>query len=170
MLVQKWIKNITIILVMVVASTGCMNDDKVDESSNKKEDSFLTATINGTVFSSSLDIVTFTANNQTYLLTADNKTRSEEYEFNWIINNNRDNDPAKIRYGFIELKNVGGDRNKNKTWQLPNNFNFEITANTNKYIEGTFSFTATPFGKIKDGQKNLEVTNGKFRANRPGIK
>ncbi len=107
---------------MIFTSTGCTNDDKIDDSSNKKGDSFLTATINGTAFSSSLELVAFRANRQTYLATADNKTGFDEYEFKWIINNDRDSDLDKIRYGYIELKDSGGNRKKNKTWKLPNNF------------------------------------------------
>lgn len=143
---------------------SCKNRKSVG-SNISSDESYLTANINGEAFTSTLEIVAFKANGQTYLATADNHGDSE-YEFNLIIENKKDSDSTKKRYGFIELKDSNGNRKNNKTWALPNNFNFTIINDADRYIEGVFSFTATPTGKNSDNQIDLVLTDGKFKANK----
>ncbi len=167
MLIRRF-RRINIMLGLVFLFAGC-SDSTEGNKSTSKSDAFLSATINGEAFSSSLEIVTFKANSQTYLATADNKSGVHEYEMNWIIQNDKANDPSKIRFGFIELKDPGGDRKKNKTWALPDNFDFKETGQTDASLEGTFSFTADAFVQgTRDTSDQLIVTNGKFRANIKG--
>lgn len=159
----KWQKNVWAGSMFLILLAGCSNDSPPLGNASADE-SFLTATIDGEAFSSSLEIVTFKVSGQTYLSTADNKLGVHEYEFNWVTQNDKDNNPSKLRYGSIELKDMGGDSKKDKAWQLPNNFSYAVTADAERHIEGTFSFTATQF----IGSDQLAVTNGKFRANKKG--
>ncbi|MBJ2173985.1 hypothetical protein JBL43_07035 [Aureibaculum sp. A20] len=157
-----------IIILLLLTAIGCKEDKKnsttkVDESTNTNNwGTFLTATINGEEFSSSVKVVTFTANNQTYLTTADNSDPSE-FAFNLIIENNNDQTDQKIkRYGFVEKE----DENEKVTWKLPDNFDFtgKLTE-SGKYLEGTFSFTANAFDKgMEDSTNQLVVTDVKFKA------
>jgi hypothetical protein len=166
---RQWKKHITLFIGIIFLIYGCSGDDKKDAATNTQS-SFLTATINGDAFSSSLEVVTFKAGGKTYLTTADNKSGVHEYEFQWIIEDTKSNDSSKIRYGFIELKDKGGDRKKNKMWALPKNFDFTTMSPSNGTIEGTFSFTANSVGRgmVEDSSDQLKVTNGKYRANIKG--
>ncbi len=164
-------KLITIVMLLLVVIT-CKKDNKSNSSvnneittKNNEKDTFLTATINGKEFSSSVEVVTFRANNQMYLTTVDNSD-SSEFAFNLIIKNDKDNDPKKLRYGFLEKEDEKGN---NKTWKLPNNFDFTSTiTESGNYLEGTFSFVANSFAKgVEDRNDQLEVTNGKFKAKKP---
>lgn len=161
--IMKLHKHLYAGFIFLILLVGCSNESPVVSNSSADE-SFLTAIINGEEFSSSLQIVTFKVSGQTHLATADNKLGVDEYEFALITQNDKDKDPSKMRYGFIELKGNSGDRKKDKVWQLPNNFEFALTADAERHIEGTFSFTAKEFM----GNDQLVVTNGKFRANKKG--
>lgn len=155
---------ISLITLFVLTLFNCKEDPKIQ--SDSKNTSYLTANINGETFTSTLEIVAFRANGQSYLTTADNHG-SAEYEFNLIIENKKDApDPTIKRYGYIELKDNNGDRKKNKNWALPVNFTLTITNDKENYIEGTFSFTATPAGRNSSNQIDLELTEGKFKANK----
>lgn len=122
--------------------------------------SFLTATINGKEFSSSLEIITLKISGNAHLYTADNRSGVNEYEIGLI---NPDGKGDSRRYGSIELKN-NGEGKKDKAWMVPSDFNYSITADTEHYIEGTFSFTA----KDNRSGDELVVTDGEFRANKTG--
>jgi hypothetical protein len=159
------IKRFHLIFAFLFLLSGCNGDDTATKNNSSGDSSFLTATINGKEFSSSLQVINFRAGEQTYLSTADNKTGVDEYEFNLIIQNDKDNNPAKIRYGFIELK----QENEAKAWKLPDNFDFTETNQTGTHLEGTFSFTADAWNGIRrDTSDQLIVTDGRFRANKKG--
>ncbi len=154
-----------LLLVVVACKKDTKSSSPIINKINSNKDqkgTFLTATINGKKFSSTVLISTFTANHQTYLLTADNFDKLE-YAFKLIIKNDKDNDPKKIRYGFIGKEDENG---KNITWKIPHNFDFTSTyIESGRYLEGTFSFTANAFNGISEDTTNqLVVTNGKFRA------
>jgi len=156
----------TLCFVSCLLLFNSCKDGKSTSSNLVSNDSYLTANINGDAFVSTLEIVAFKANGQTYLATADNFGHSE-YEFKLIIENKKDApDPTIKRYGFIELKDSNGNRKNNKTWALTNNFNFTITNDVDGALEGTFSFTATPTGKNSSNQVDLILTEGKFKANK----
>jgi len=146
-------------LLLLLAACG---DDKPSSSNaaSKSDVSFLTATINGEGFSSSLEIVTFKISGQTHIHTADNKLGLNEYEIALI---GVDTNTGEERYGSIELKN-NGEGIKDKSWMVPKGFNYSMTHDGEGYIEGTFSFTA----KDPQSGEELVVTNGSFRANKKG--
>ena len=155
-------KPLTIILLLL-SLVACKEKSMTTSSTNN---TYLTATINGEEYTSSVDVVSFRANKQTLLNTADNPDATE-YAFTLIIKNDRDNDPNKVRYGFVEKEDASGNRT---AWKLPNNFDFTSTSmDSDGYIEGTFSFIANAFANgLEDNKNKLTVTNGKFRAKKPG--
>jgi len=153
------------IIILLILTYSCKKDDANEIIRN--DTSYLKAKINDENFSSSLEIVAFKAGGKTYLTTADNHDLFNEYEFTWIIDNFSSNDPTKKRYGFVELKDYN-NRDNNLKWKLPNNFNFNITNETDAYIEGTFSFIAPPSRFPSDAPNDLTLvfTDGTFRANK----
>ena len=155
---MKTIFNTAITALIVLLLISCKKEKSVI-----KKDTYLTANINGKEFKSTLEIVAFKANGQTYLCTADNSGKPE-YEFKLIIENKKENPDIK-RYGFVELKD-SENRKNNKIWALPNNFNFTITNDAETYLEGSFSYIATPTGKNSNKQIELIFTEGKFKANK----
>lgn len=155
-------KTITVIM-LILLTVACKEKTKPSIANT-----YLTATINGEEFSSTVDVVSFRANKQTLLTTADNPDATE-YSFTLIIKNDRDNDPNKKRYGFVEIEDETGNMT---TWKLPNNFNFSSTdIDSDGYTEGNFSFIANAFANgVEDNKNQLIVTNGKFKAKKPGFK
>lgn len=161
------IKQSTLLLVLLFLSfSSCGGDDDGDGNNNgATDDSFLTATINGKPFTASVEIINLRADDQTRLRTADNKSGVNEYKFDLVLQNDKDNDPTKIRFGVIELTE-GTDT---KAWKLPDNFDYTETSQTDTHLEGTFSFTADAWNGVqRDTSDQLVITNGKFRANKKG--
>ncbi|VAW48568.1 hypothetical protein MNBD_GAMMA03-1308 [hydrothermal vent metagenome] len=159
---MKYLNTLCIVSCLMLLS-ACNNDERSSISPNSNSDgTFLTATINGEKFSSSVKIVTYGIKSQTYLTTADNPD-SSEFAFVLIIENNKDDDLKIIRSGFMEKEDTSGE---NKTWKLPDNFDFTSSVTeSGDYLEGTFSFIANSFDKgIEDSDNQLVIVNGKFKA------
>lgn len=148
---MKHLSTLCIVSCLLIFNS-CKNDKFLSSSPNSSNaDTFLTATINGEKFVSSVRIVTFRANNQVYLVTADNPDKSE-FGFSLII----ENDKIGVN-SILEKKDENG---KNIMWAIPHNFDFTSTKSGN-YLEGTFSFVAE---EMVNSNNELKVTNGKFKA------
>ena len=159
---MKYLNTLYIVSCLLLLS-ACNNDERSSISPNSNRDgTFLTTTINGGQFSSSVKIVTYEIKTQTYLTTADNPD-SSEFSFVLIIENNADDDLKIMRSGFVEKEDENG---KNKTWKLPDNFDFTSNiTESGDYLEGSFSFIANAFDKgIEDSDNQLVIANGKFKA------
>lgn len=156
-----------LLLIVVACKEDTKNNSKTVENESTNE-TFLTAKVDGIDFSANSKKVLFIAfSGQLSHKSGIVGTNSDGYEISFMLPNpiktgtidSEMTDP-KIILSYSESPNkaswhVGNDNNPTN---MP--FTITITKDGEKYVEGTFSFTAL---NIKDSTTK-QITDGKFKA------